>query len=78
MMKFKGMPGLVISDGKNRIEFPFNGKLELKGKKARWLKGLIESGKVKGVEVLGSEPEQAEKPEEQVEQPKTEETVDKT
>ena len=54
-MKFKGMPGLTITDGKNRVEIPFNGILELKGKKAKWLKGLIESGKVKGIEILGNE-----------------------
>jgi len=54
-MKFKGMPGLTVTDGKNRVEFPFNGILELKGKKAKWLKGLIDSKKVKGIEILGSE-----------------------
>ena len=54
-MKFKGMPGLTVTDGKNKVEFSFNGILELKGKKGRWLKGLIESGKVKGIEILGIE-----------------------
>ena len=54
-MKFKGMPGLTVTDGKNRVEFPFNGILELNGKRAKWLKGLIESGKVKGIEILGNE-----------------------
>jgi len=53
-MKFKGMPGLTVTDGKNIVEFPFNGILELKGKKAKWLKELIESGKVKGIKILGN------------------------
>ena len=59
-MKFKGMPGLTVTDGKYSVEFPFNGVLELKGKKAKWLKGLVESGKVKGVEIVGREEEQTE------------------
>jgi len=74
-MKFKGMPGLTVTDGKNKVEFPFNGILELKGKKAKWLKGLIESGKAKGIEILGNE--QPEKTEEQTENSEAEETVDK-
>lgn len=57
-MKFKGMPGLTVTDGKYSVEFPFNGVLELKGKKAKWLKGLVESGKVKGIEIVGKEEEQ--------------------
>ncbi|WP_457567890.1 hypothetical protein [Desulfurobacterium sp.] len=51
-MKFKGIPGLTVTDGENSVEFPHNGILELKGKQAKWLKGLIESGKLKGVKVL--------------------------
>ena len=51
-MKFKGMPGLTINDGKNKVEFPYSGVLELKGNQAKWLQGLIESGRLKGVKTL--------------------------
>ncbi|GEM_PF-2612660 len=54
-MKFKGMPGLVVNDGKNKVEFPYSGILELKGKEAKWLKGLIDSGRLKNVKVLDEE-----------------------
>ena len=57
-MKFKGMPGLTVTDGKNKVEFPFDGILELKGKEAKWLKGLIDSGRVKGVEVVEGKEEE--------------------
>jgi len=59
-MKFKGMPGLTVTDGENSVEFPYNGILELKGKQAKWLKGLIESGKLKGVKVLEEQEVKAE------------------
>jgi len=54
-MKFKGMPGLVVNDGKNKVEFPYSGILELKGNQGKWLKGLIESGRLKGVKILNEQ-----------------------
>lgn len=59
-MKFKGMPGLTVTDGKNKVEFPHSGVLELKGNQAKWLKGLIESGKLKGIEILAEESKEKE------------------
>jgi hypothetical protein len=63
-MKFKGMPGLVVNDGKNKVEFPYNGILELKGNQAKWLKSLIDSGKLKGVKVIEQETEKQSSPKE--------------